>query len=75
MIRETRAYQYAKWCVKPGNRKVGRYVKKQAKAWLKIAEGKHKKAYVDERAVGKILRLLHLMVHPDLHCQIGRAHV
>lgn len=73
MIRETRAYQYAKWCVKPGNRKVGRYVKKQAKAWLKIAEGKHKKAYVDERAVGKILRLLHLMVHPDLHCPMDEG--
>lgn len=66
MIKETRAYQYAKWCGLSGNRKVGKYIKKQAKAWLKIADGKHKKAYVNEQSVGKVLRLLHLMVHPDL---------
>ena len=66
MIKETRAYQYAKWCGLSGNRKVGKYIKKQAKAWLKIADGKHKKAYVNEQSVGKVLRLLRLMVHPDL---------
>ena len=66
MIKETRAYQYAKWCGLSGNRKVGKYIKKQAKAWLKIADGKHKKAYVNEQSVGKVLRLLRLTVHPDL---------
>ena len=66
MIKESRAYQYAKWCGLSGNRKVGKYIKKQAKAWLKIADGKHKKAYVNEQSVGKVLRLLRLMVHPDL---------
>ena len=66
MIKETRAYQYAKWCGLSGNRKVGKYIKKQAKAWLKIADGKHKKACVNEQSVGKVLRLLRLMVHPDL---------
>ena len=67
MIESSRAYQYAKWCVKPKNRKVGKYVKKQAGAWLKIADGKHKRAFISEKAMGKIMRILHLMVHPDLH--------
>lgn len=70
MINDTRAYQYAKWCCKPSNRKVGRYVKKQAKAWLKIADGKHREAYVSEKSVSKIERLLKLMVHPDLLCSM-----
>ena len=50
MIEESRAYRYAKWCVARGNRKVGKYVKLQAKKWLKIADGKHKQAYVSEKA-------------------------
>lgn len=68
VIRESKAYQYAKWCVRPSNQKVGRYVKKQAKAWLRIADGKHRRAYVSEDAYRKICRLLRLMQHPDLGC-------
>lgn len=34
MIERTRAYRYAKWCIDDDNHKVGRYVKKQAAAWL-----------------------------------------
>lgn len=70
MIEETRAYQYAKWCAKAGNKKVGKYIRLQAKAWLKIADGKHKEAYVCEKAYGKICRILKLMAHPDLHCSM-----
>lgn len=66
MIETSRAYLYAKWCVQKGNRKVGKYVKLQAKKWLKIADGKHKDAYVSEKAYRKICKLLKLMVHPDL---------
>ena len=44
MIEESRAYRYAKWCIGRNNRNVGRYVKRQAKRWLKIADGKHKSA-------------------------------
>ena len=43
MIKDSRAYLYAKWCVQRGNRKVGKYVKLQARKWLQIADGKHKK--------------------------------
>ena len=70
MINSSRAYLYAKWCVQKGNRKVGKYVKLQAKKWLKIADGKHKEAYVSEKAYRKICRLLKLMVHPDLQCSM-----
>ena len=70
MIETSRAYLYAKWCVQKGNRKVGKYVKLQAKKWLKIADGKHKDAYVSEKAYRKICKLLKLMAHPDLHCSM-----
>ena len=70
MIENSRAYLYAKWCVQRGNRKVGKYVKLQAKKWLKIADGKHKQAYVSEKSYRKICKLLKLMVHPDLHCSM-----
>lgn len=70
MINSSRAYLYAKWCVQKGNRKVGKYVKLQAKKWLKIADGKHKEAYVSEKAYRKICKLLKLMVHPDLQCSM-----
>lgn len=66
MVESSRAYRYAKWCCLPKNRKVGRYVKRQAKAWLKIADGKHKRAFISEKSLMKIMRILHLMIHPDL---------
>lgn len=70
MIKESRAYRYAQWCVLRSNRKVGKYIKLQAKKWLKIADGKHKEAYISEKAYLKICKLLKLMVHPDLHCSM-----
>ena len=60
------AAEYARWCLKRNNRKVPRYVKLQAKSWLRILEGKDKEAYVDEQAFRKICRLLRLIIHPDL---------
>ncbi len=70
MISESRAYQYAKWCAGAKNKKVGKYVKLQAKRWLVIADGKHKNAYVCEKAYKKICKILKLMVHPDLLCSM-----
>lgn len=52
---------------------VPKYVKMQAESWLNIADGLDKEAYVDEAAAGKIGRLLKLMIHPDLHCQMDEA--
>ena len=66
MIKESRAYKYAKWCVKKNNNYVGIYVKKQAKEWIKIVDGKSKEAYIDEKLFETICGLLKLMIHPDL---------
>lgn len=70
MIQQSKAYQYALWCVQPSNRKVGRYIKKQAQAWIDIADGKSSEAYVDEKAYKRICKILKLMVHPDLKCSM-----
>lgn len=70
LIKEGRAYQYAMWCVEETEGKTPEYVKKQAKSWLKIADGEDPDAYVDEKAYTKICKLLKIMIHPDLHCPI-----
>ena len=73
MIERTRAYRYAKWCIDDDNHKVGRYVKKQAAAWLRIADGEHPTAFVSEKAIRKIESLLALMIHPDLLCPMAEG--
>lgn len=73
MIRDSRAYKYALWCVEEGNRKVPKYVKKQAKSWIDIVDGKDDEAYIDEKAFQKLNNLLKLMIHPDLHCPMNEG--
>lgn len=73
MIKDSRAYHYAQWCLEPDNRKVGIYVKKQTKAWLNIVDGKDAEAYFDEKAYNRINKILKLMVHPDLLCQMDEG--
>ncbi len=67
MIKDSVAYQYCKWAVRPKNTKVPEYVKKQCAAWIKIANGKDKEAYIDMEEYERLIRILKLMVHPDLH--------
>lgn len=69
-VSESKAYQYAKWCVEPGNRKAPRYVKLQAQDWIDIADGKSDEAFVDEKSYNKICKILKIMVHPDLGCSM-----
>ena len=66
MVKGGKAYKYAKWCVDEPDRLVPIYVKRQAKLWIDIADGKDPEAYVDEKAYEKICRLLKIMIHPDL---------
>lgn len=73
MVKESRAYQYALWCVEENNKKVGKYVKKQAKSWIDIVNGKDEEAFVDKEAFKKISNLLKLMVHPDLMCPMDEG--
>jgi phage terminase large subunit-like protein len=72
-IKDNPAYKYAQWCAEDENRKVPRYVKKQAKQWLEIVHGKNSEAYIDEKTIDKINRILKLMVHPDLNCTMDKG--
>lgn len=69
-IQESRAYKYALWCAEEDNRYVGYYIKKQCKSWLEIADNQSKEAYICEKTYRKIVKLLKLIVHPDLHCSM-----
>jgi phage terminase large subunit-like protein len=70
MVKDGKAYQYARWCVEETGGQVPVYVKRQARLWLAIADGRDSEAYVDETAYEKICRLLTLIIHPDLHCNM-----
>lgn len=70
MVKEGRAYRYCLWCLKAKNKKVGKYVKLQARVWKKIADGKEKGIYIDEAAYKKVCSLLEIIVHPDLRCSM-----
>ncbi len=67
MIEESRAYEYCTWALEKNNNLVPLYVKKQCQSWKDIADGKDPKAYIDEATYKKIIKILKLMVHPDLH--------
>lgn len=73
MITNSKAVNYAKWCVGARNNKVPLYVKKQAKQWLKIVNGKDREAHIDEDSYNRVCKLLQLMVHPDLHCPMSEG--
>jgi len=72
-VKHGKAYQYAFWCVQPNNYQVPVYVKKQAAAWLRIADGQDGEAVVDEVAYTKICTILGLMTHPDLDCPMAEG--
>lgn len=72
-IKESKAYKYAQWCAVEPNKKVPRYVKLQAKDWLNKADGLDSEAYVDEKELNKIVKILKLMVHPDLMCPMDEG--
>lgn len=65
MISNSKAYQYALWCSKEEDGKVGRYVKKQAKLWLDIANDQDDEAYIHKADFNLISNILKLMIHPD----------
>lgn len=73
MIRESKAYKYCEWVLKEKNNMAPIYVKKQCKAWKRIADGEDEEAVIDENAYSKINKLLKLMVHPDLHCPMDEG--
>ena len=73
MVQDSKAYKYALWCAEEGNRKIGKYVKKQAKSWLTIADGGDPEAFIDEDTLAQVTTLLGLMFHPDLQCPMDEG--
>lgn len=51
VIKNHKAYKYAEWCIQKDNKKVGKYVKKQCEEFLKIADGKDDRYYIDMEQV------------------------
>jgi phage terminase large subunit-like protein len=73
LIIESRAYQYCLWALQKDNDKVPVYVKKQCQSWKDIVDGKDDIAYADENTYEKVIKLLKLMIHPDLHKTLDGA--
>lgn len=73
MVKICKAYLYVKWCVEEQEGKVPHYVKKQASAWLDIADGKSEIAYICEKTLDKIIKLLSIMIHPDLRVPMSEG--
>ena len=59
---DNKAYKYAKWCLR--SKYVPKYVKKQCKEFIKIANGKDKKYYLNEEKVKQIENILKLLIMP-----------
>ena len=57
-----KAYEYAKWAVK--SKEVPRYVKKQCRIFIKIADGKDEKYFLDTNKVKQIENVLKLLIMP-----------
>lgn len=57
-----KAYEYAKWAVKA--KEVPKYVKKQCRIFIKIADGKDKKYFLDTNKVKQIENVLKLLIMP-----------
>lgn len=53
MVKEGKAYAYAKWCVEENVGYAPAYVKKQCQSWITIADGDDPDAFVDEKAYEK----------------------
>lgn len=73
IVKSTKAYEYALFCANNTDRKVPKYVKKQAIQWLDIVNRNNEEAYVDEKEIEKIINILKLMIHPDLRCPMNEG--
>jgi len=59
-----RAIEYARWCVKRGNRQAPKYVKKQARVFLDVVDDKDDKYFLNEKTVRIIENILKLLIMP-----------
>ena len=61
---ESMAYKYAKWCIKKGNKEVPKYVKKQCKEFIRVADGKDEKYYLNTDKLNQIENVLKILIMP-----------
>lgn len=59
-----KAVEYARQCLAKGNKTVGRYVKKQCREFLRIADGKDQTFFLDQDKITRIENILKLLVMP-----------
>ena len=57
-----KAYEYAKWAVK--SKEAPKYVKKQCRVFIKIADGKDPRYFLDTHKVAQIENVLKLLIMP-----------
>ena len=57
-----KAYEYAKWAIK--SKDTPKYVKRQCRVFIKIADGKDEKHFLDENKVKQIENVLKILVMP-----------
>lgn len=69
-ISKTRAYKYAQQCIADKSGKTPKYVIRQTTEWVEIVDGKRGYARLDVPRVKRVRRILRLMVHPDLGCDM-----
>lgn len=67
MVKNSKAYAYALWCINEAGQYAPKYVKIQAKEWIDIVNGKNEEAYADDDEYARVERILTLIIHPDLH--------
>lgn len=73
MIKESVAYKYCLWAIQKDNKKAPKYVKMQCESWITIANGGDDEAFIDYNIYQKIIKVLKLMVHPDLNKPMDEA--
>ena len=63
-MHENKALEYARWAVKRNNKDVPKYVKKQCREFIEIAEGKSEKYMLNEEKIVQIENILKLLNMP-----------
>lgn len=69
-ICKTRAYKYAQLSAGDASGKTPKYVRKQTEEWLAVADGKRAYAHISAAKCKQVRKILRLMVHPDLGCDM-----
>lgn len=65
IIKNNKAYEYAKWCTTDAGEKVGKYVKKQCQEFLDMLDDDNSKYYIKEKELADIEKTLtHINIMP-----------